>query len=90
MPPVATLIAQPQTVFKDSPLTVSWSTVGMRADQQCIVLVQSGNTPARLAQGNEGSKTIAATPSGTLTFTLQCLAILGGQQVTKTASVIVN
>src|SRR3989338_4006776 len=89
-PPGRPLLSTPQTVFKDNPLTVSWSTVGMRADQQCIVLVQSGNTPARLAQGNEGSKTIAATPSGTLTFTLQCLAILGGQQVTKTASVIVN
>ena len=89
VPPVATLIAQPQTVFKGNPVTVSWSTVGMRADQPCLVLVQSGNTPARLAQGNEGSKTILATPSGTLTFTVQCSAILGGL-VTKTVSVIVQ
>ena len=90
VPPVATLIAQPKSVFKGNPVTVSWSSVGMRTDQPCIVLVQSGATPARLAQGNEGSKTIAATPAGTLTFTLQCSAVLRGQPVTKTVSVIVQ
>jgi hypothetical protein len=89
VPPVATIIAQPQSLLRGNPVTISWSSVGMRTDQLCQLTSQSGSASARIAQANEGSKTITPTTAGTLTFTLQCSANIGGQ-IQKTTSVIVQ
>lgn len=84
--PAAILIAQPKTVARGSSIQVSWSTVGMRPDVPCRVLI---NEVFLLAEGNEGTKfatTTASTTVGPWTFTLECMALTGAA-VRQTASV---
>jgi hypothetical protein len=87
--PVATLIIQPQTVAHDAPFTVSWSSVGMRVDQMCRVLISTSTTPSLLAQQNDGSKTIAVKTPGDVKIDMNCLA-MNGQSVSKSATVTVQ
>jgi hypothetical protein len=87
--PVATLIIQPQTVVHGAPFTVSWSSVGMRVDQMCRILISTSTTPSLLAQQNDGSKTIAVKTPGDVTIDMNCLA-MNGQSVSKSATVTVQ
>lgn len=84
--PAAILIAQPKTVARGSSIQVSWSTVGMRPDVPCRVLI---NEVFLFAEGNEGTKfatTTASTAIGPWTFTLECMA-MSGVPIRQTASV---
>lgn len=82
--PVATIIAQPNPVSTGSPVTVSWSSVGMQTQTPCRLSLGS----AALAQANEGSMRVPTTASSTnpLVFSLQCTAA-SGASVSQTASV---
>lgn len=86
--PVATIIAQPMSVVRGNPITVSWSSVGMSLNFPCEV--RAG--PTVVGQGNGGSKIVPtgpATPLGTMTFTLTCTA-QSGREVQQSASATVN
>ncbi|HVU75257.1 MAG TPA: hypothetical protein VHD38_00225, partial [Candidatus Paceibacterota bacterium] len=87
--PVATLIAQPQTVVHGTPFTVSWSSVGMRVDQLCRILITPTSTAMLLAQQNDGSKTVTIQTPGTVKLDMSCLA-QNGQTVSKSATVTVQ
>jgi hypothetical protein len=86
--PIATLIAQPQTVMRGNPIVLSWSSVGMKVDALCTLAL--GSTV--LAQGNEGSKNISTslgTPTGPTTFTLACTT-QAGANMQRSVSVTVQ
>lgn len=85
---VATIVVQPKSVVRGNPITVSWTSVGMNAAGSCEVRL-GGSV---IAQGSGGSKIVPtgpATPVGTMTFTLKCIA-LSGQQVEQSASTTIN
>ena len=83
-PAVATIIAQPRSVFRGDIVTVSWSSVGMRTDVPCQIFAGT----SFIAQGNEGTRTFETKPvtDKTVTFTIKCASI-GGQIIQQTASV---
>jgi hypothetical protein len=85
------LITQPAHVIHGNPLTISWSSVGMRTDQACRIFVTpaSTSTPAQLAQANDGSKAITVQSPGDLKIDMNCLAA-NGQTVTRSATVTVQ
>ncbi len=88
VPPVATIVAQPLSVVRGNPVTVSWSSVGMSAITPCVVRLNE----TVLGTKNAGTKHVATTAStarGTMTFRLQCIT-LGGQTVQKSVSVTVR
>lgn len=87
--PVATLIAQPQTVVHGTPFTVSWSSVGMRVDQMCRLLITPTSTPMLLAQQNDGSKTVTIENPGPVKVDMTCLG-MNGQTVSKSVTVTVQ
>ncbi len=78
--PVATLITQPHQVTRGNPISVSWSSVGMLPTNPCTLFMNSGSATTTLAQGNEGSRTIAtdaSSPVGTWSVMLQCITLAG-------------
>jgi hypothetical protein len=87
--PVATLIVQPQAVVHGSSFTISWSSIGMRADQPCRILLNATSTPSLLAQANDGSKTIVVNTPGSIRVDMVCAAS-AGQTVSKNATVTVQ
>lgn len=87
-PPAASIITQPKDPLKGDPITISWSTVGMKTDALCQVTVGGGF----FAQGNEGTRvfqTKTLNASTTVLFELKCTS-LSGQVVQKQASVLLK
>ena len=85
---VAALLVQPKTVTRGNPVSLSWSSVGMKESSPCVVRAGS----AIVAQKNQGSKILPISlgaARGPLTFTLSCTAE-SDKTIEKTASVIVN
>ncbi|MBI2610458.1 hypothetical protein HYW60_00765 [Candidatus Kaiserbacteria bacterium] len=90
--PAALIVVQPKEVLRGNPLVVSWSSVGVRAQDPCRVYVESGGANALFARSNEGSRTLvvsATSTPGTWKFTLQCSAT-GGTLLESSASVLVK
>jgi|SRR3989344_5404959 len=89
-PAEATIVAQSSTVSRGRQVVVSWSSIGMRADQKCrltITLPQAGE--ATVAEENKGSQPvrISITASqGTALFRLHCKPITG-QEIEKSVPV---
>jgi hypothetical protein len=81
------IIAQPKVVPEGSPITVSWSSVGMSAASPCQVL-ENGSVISSSA--NEGVQVVDASTTGTLAFTLSCVAQGTGALVPGSASVTVQ
>ncbi len=75
--PVATILVQPRDVLKGKSVLVSWSSVGMRLDQPCRAFVGTGSSETLIAQAPEGSRTVTATSTGTLSFSLRCTSSAG-------------
>lgn len=87
--PVATLLVQPQSVFTNNPLSISWSSVGMRTGAPCILSVATSTAAVPLAQGNEGSKTIYPKTAGEWKFHLSCTG-QNGASLSRDASATVQ
>lgn len=84
--PAATIIAQPDSITPGTPVQVSWSSVGMKADRPCQVFI---NSVFLFGEGNEGTKfatTTNATAGQQWTFTLKCTA-LSGASIRQAAAV---
>ena len=87
--PAAIIIAQPSEIFPGDPVQVSWSSVGMRPDIPCKVVV---NGTFLFAVSNEGTKlatTTGAQAGQSLAFALQCTA-LSGISVNEATSVSIQ
>ena len=85
--PVDQIIAQPKTVSKGSPITVSWSSVGMSTASPCTVLENGSMISSSM---NEGFQIVTASTTGTVAFSLSCTAQTTGSIVTGSASVTVQ
>ncbi len=85
--PVAQIIVQPANVSKGHSVTVSWSSAGMSAASVCQV---RENSATILANSNEGSQVVAASSTGTLSFSLSCAAQGTAQTVQSSASATVQ
>ena len=84
----ATLVAQPKEVRRGNPITVSWTSVGLRTDSPCVLRADS----TVVAEGNQGTKivqTTGATRLGSMIFTLACTTA-SGTKFQRTAAVMVR
>jgi hypothetical protein len=89
LPPVATLIVQPHSVVRGNTIVVSWSSIGMKSDAPCRVLI---GDVFLLAQGNEGTRRIPtdqSTPTSTMKFSLECTKA-SGESLEQRAFVMVQ
>lgn len=88
---VVSLIVQPTTVLAHNPISISWSSVGLKVGDKCSLLIQTTptSTPALLAEGSEGTKRVTPESAGSLLFSIKCTN-QGGAVLEKTATVSVQ
>ncbi len=75
IPPASLIIAQSSRILRGGMTLISWVSVGMKPDS-CSV-TQDG---AQFARGNQGSKVLSSGSTentGTITFVLGCVSLLG-------------
>lgn len=83
--PAQTLIAQPASVPRGSPVMVSWSSVGMKANALCQVYAGS----LSIAQSNNGSfsfDTSAIAHGSSVQFSLTCFSGIDGHTIQSFAT----
>src|SRR3989344_2761119 len=92
-PAIATLVVQNSSVIRGRYVTVSWSSLGMRADQQCrLTLTFPNGTETNIIDGNGGSEPVLislSSPNGTATFKLRYTS-LSNQTIEKTATISIQ
>lgn len=88
-PPTLTLTAQPSSLTRGNPITVSWNSTGMSTTPPCTV-TQNGT---QIGQGNAGAVSVATastTVPGTIIFRLGCQAASNGQVFQQNATVLLQ
>lgn len=92
-PAVATLVTQSSEAIRGRQIIVSWSSLGMRTDQECSLAVVLPDAPEQLVKAaNNGSETVhipLTANQGTATFRLRCNSV-SAQTIEKTVSVTVQ
>lgn len=80
-PGVATLVVQAQSVRRGNPVLVAWSTLGMKTDPTCRLLLKlPAQAESEVAQGNGGARPVAipiSAQAGTGEVVLRCNPIVG-------------
>ncbi|MEY4747343.1 MAG: hypothetical protein RLZZ416_392 [Candidatus Parcubacteria bacterium] len=84
----AELVAQPPSITRGMSIHVSWSSVGMKTGDPCV-LAQEGKALARKNSGSITISTTQATSRGTIHFVLGCVS-QSGSAVRKTAAVVIK
>ncbi len=73
---VVSIIAQPQTVYRNSSIVVSWSTIGTRQGS-CRTVMHEAASTRDLGNSHEGSSVVVASSTGQVSFAVTCLTGAG-------------
>lgn len=75
--PIASIFVQPRSVSKGARVLVSWAGLGVSTKQPCTVTAENTAGQLVIAERNEGSRSIVATSTGLMKFTIQCTTPAG-------------